>query len=132
MMRSALLAALVFLAAPLPSASGQETPQGSAPPKPVISRPVWRRLPTGSDMARVHPLRAKREKVSGEVVIRCRARKDGHLEGCEIQRETPAGYDFGEAAIKLSTKFVMRKTSYEGTPVAGAVVMIPVRFRSPA
>jgi protein TonB len=105
-------------------------PNAVAPGKPsIITRPDWARLPNASQVNRVYPKRALREKVQGRVTLRCQVTKTGALTGCRVLSETPEGYGFGEAALKLSKMFTMRPKTVDGAPVGGAVVNIPIPFR---
>lgn len=138
MNRSPVLATLVCIAASATSALAQEAPVTSTPapavapaPKPVIGQPVWLRRPTAADFARVYPSNARRNGISGRVVIRCRVNAEGRLERCEIASEDPPGHGFREAAMKLSTRYIMSKATKEGVPVTGALVNIPLLFRPP-
>lgn len=138
MNRSALLAALVCIATSTTGALAQEAPVSSTPapavataPKPVIGQPVWRRRPTAAEFTRAYPSNARRNGISGRAVIRCRVNAEGRLERCEIASEDPPGHGFGEAAIKLSTRFLMSTPTREGVPVTGASVTIPLMFRPP-
>lgn len=141
MKRSVGLATLVCIAtsatgalareAPAPSTLTPSAPAVTMAPKPVIVQPVWLRRPTAGDVARVYPRGARRDGISGRVVIRCRVNSEGRLERCEIASETPSGLGFAEAAIKLSARFIMSTATKEGVPVTGALVNIPLLFRPP-
>ena len=91
-------------------------------------KPEWRKRPSGDDIARTYPQRAKIEKVGGRVVIRCVAKANGVLEQCEVISEEPSGYGFGKAAIKLGASFAMEKFTTDGASVEGATVIIPLVF----
>ena len=40
--------------------------------------------------------------VEGSTVIRCTVREDGHYEHCAVLQETPKGFGFGQAAIRMT------------------------------
>lgn len=105
-----------------------ESPPG-APQRPSgIIRAPWKTLPTGDQINRVYPKRAMQDEAEVRVVLRCIVNEAGKLDSCIIVSETPAGYGFGEAVMKLIKYFSMEKTTADGIPVAGATVTIPLRF----
>lgn len=112
----------------------QSNPAATSPIPPgmkpsIITRPDWARLPSADQVNRVYPKQALREKVQGRVTLRCQVTKTGALTECHVLSETPEGYGFGEAALKLSKMFAMRPQTVDGAPVGGAVVNIPIPFR---
>lgn len=136
MRRSVLFVAVICVTTPLSTAHGQSLTESSAAPAPatassLIGRPDWRQRPTANDVARAYPLRARRQHIDGRATIRCLVKADGRLEQCEVLSESPVDYGFGAAAVELGRRFVMKKTTRDGAPVTGAVVMIPIVFRSP-
>ncbi|NEX94535.1 TonB family protein [Caulobacter sp. 17J65-9] len=104
-----------------------ETKPAVAPP-PVIANPKWISKPTSDQMARWYPLGALEKEVSGRVVMKCRVTATGSVGNCAVTSEDPAGYGFGDAAIKLSKYFKMSPRTVDGAPVEGAEVSIPLRF----
>lgn len=62
-------------------------------------------------------------------MIRCTVAEAGMLTGCDIVSESPAGYEFGQAALDLAPRFRMRTATTGGRSTAGAVVMVPIVFR---
>lgn len=107
-------------------ALAQEAANESATPFAEFN---WARIPTGQDIARFYPPAAERAKVSGSTVISCGITAEGLLIACQVVEETPAGYGFGEAALKMSTIFKLRSTTKGGEPVAGRTVRIPIQMR---
>jgi len=104
---------------------------GKAGAPSIITMPDWRRRPTGNDMARVYPRRAKSKGLSGTAVTSCSVTKDGALAACRTLDEDPAGEGFGEAALKLMSLFQMRPMLKDGQPIDGGTVRIPIRFVLP-
>lgn len=102
-----------------------------SPPPPagtIIHRPDWLVKPSGEDLAEYYPARAARHDISGKATIRCDVMVDGRLDGCMVLEESPTGEHFGDAALKMASKFQMTKPDPNGPP---ASVTIPLVFRPP-
>lgn len=95
---------------------------------PVITRPVWTEKPSLEDLVRYYPAEAKAAKVGGRAAIACTVAADGRLDDCTVIGETPAQYQFGDAALQMSRHFRMQPVSADGTPTAGGKVRIPIAF----
>ena len=100
------------------------------PPPPSIVNPEWLRKPTGEDLTQYYPEAAQREALDGRATISCAVSEAGDVERCSVISESPEGYGFGQAALKLSPLFKMRPKSQDGIPVEGSV-RIPIVFRIP-
>jgi len=114
------MVALVFallLAATEPSAA----PQAVAG---FVTQPVWLKLPNGEDMARYRPEDARE---SGRAVIECAVSDRGLLQSCQVLEETP-GQHYGDAALKVASRFRMGPTDRGGLPTAGRKVRIPLTW----
>lgn len=114
------MVALVFallLAATEPSA---------APPAVAgfVTQPVWLTLPNGDDMARYRPEDARE---SGRAVIECTVSDRGLLQACQVLEETP-GQHYGDAALKVASRFRMGPTDRGGLSTAGRKVRIPLTW----
>jgi TonB family protein len=94
----------------------------------VITRPDWASRPTAQRVAEYYPLAAQGARVSGRAEIRCRVLASGSLESCSVLDESPAGFGFGAAAVKMARWFQMRPKTLDGKPVAGGDVVIPINF----
>lgn len=92
-------------------------------------RPDWLRKPTADQMAEYYPERAQKDEVGGSAVIRCKVGIAGRLNNCEAIKETPEGYGFGQAAVRLSAEFLM--TSPPPELIDQKDVTIPVTFSVP-
>lgn len=53
------------------------------------------------------------------------------MTSCVIIEESPAGYGFGSAALKLSSRFKLKPMERDGVPVSGGTIKIPMRFYLP-
>lgn len=97
----------------------------------VVTNPAWERLPTGDDIAHFYPERAQRKGVSGAATVQCLVSVKGTLTDCRVLTETPAGENFGDAALRLTQFFRMRPKTVDGQPTAAGSVVIPIRFQLP-
>jgi protein TonB len=114
------------------AAQAPEHAEPTGPAAPLkITAPIWRDRATGQDVGRVYPRQALKERLDAAVIVECQVAADGRMAACAVVREEPGGYGFGEAALKLTPKFRMRATLADGTPVAGGVVRLPLRFVGP-
>ncbi len=93
--------------------------------KPADQNPDWLRKPSAEDLDAVWP--AAGRDISGAAAIRCKVTPVGTLINCRVASETPAGKGFGQAALLLSPRFLMRPKIENGRPVEGDVT-IPIRF----
>ena len=93
-------------------------------------KPDWLEKPSADDMEWAYPAHAERHNIEGKAVITCAVGDDGRLSDCQVISETPAGEDFGVAAVALSQKFRMLPPP-EGYAAKPAEVTIPVVFQVP-
>ncbi len=94
----------------------------------VLTNPDWTRIPSGPEVDLLYPVSAQRARVNGRAVIGCQVAASGLLEYCAVIDESPAGFGFGAAALKMSQSFRMRPRTKDGVPVSGAEVNIPINF----
>ncbi|HEX8231770.1 MAG TPA: TonB family protein [Caulobacteraceae bacterium] len=119
-----LLAAAAALAVLPAGASAQTAPR-------TITRPSWAALPTEDEVALSYPRSAFERRVGGEAAMRCQVEAGGALGGCRIVRESPPGEGFGLAVLALAPKFRLKPATADGSPAAGGVITIPLRFTPP-
>lgn len=94
----------------------------------IITRPEWERRPSPRDVDAAYPQRALRMNQTGQAQMRCRVNADGSIRDCVVAAETPPGFGFGQAALRLVPLFKMRPATVDGVPVEGASVNITIRF----
>jgi len=92
--------------------------------------PDWLRRPTPGQSAYVYPVKALMARMDGRVVLSCTAEPTGKLTDCEVIEETPSGYGFGAAALRLKSDMRMMPALKNGKPVA-APVRVPLDFHIP-
>ncbi|THD61391.1 hypothetical protein [Phenylobacterium sp.] len=97
----------------------------------LLQAPVWSAAASFDDLAKAYP--AKGGGAEGLAVDRCRLRRDGGLDGCQVIAESPVGHDFGKAAFALAAKFrVDPKIAAKAPGGAPVSVDLPIRFSPPA
>jgi protein TonB len=105
------------------------SPPAPPAPPPVITQPRWVSQPSAADMAKFYPPQAIDAEMQGRAVIRCKVTISGTLTGCIVVSETPPGYGFGRAAVRLSPYFRMTPRTEDGRAVDGALVDVAIGFR---
>ncbi len=94
---------------------------------------VFSEQPSAEAFAHYYPPRAAAERLDGRVLVECATTADGRLSQCHVLEESPAGYGFGEAAIRLSVLYRLRTATSDGSAlVSGASIRLPITFRAPA
>lgn len=101
----------------------------SLPDNRKLTRPRWVTTLTAEGMALIYPQAAIKAKVlSGRAATTCVVTAEGRLTNCEAARESPAGLDFGAAAIKAASTMRMNPWTKEGDTLDGLTVTVPFQF----
>lgn len=102
--------------------SGPGGPGGSG-----LADPDWTSWPQGEVVEARYPRAAYKAGRGGSVVLRCRERTDGRVDGCRVLSETPPDDGFGRAAVDLSRFFRFRPLRVDGRPTQTSLT-IPYDF----
>lgn len=124
------LGLLAFCAVAAAGMAEAQARPDDAPPK--ITRPDWKRKPTGAIMDSVMPKLAVERGVDGKATLECFVNELGLLRNCKVLSEEPAGYGFGGAALAMAPFFQMTPLLSDGRPVAGGTVTIPIVWKLPS
>ena len=104
-----------------------DTPRAYVGPTDVqtVTSPHWLRTPR--KIALQVARRALERGVNGDVVLDCRVLTSGFLQ-CGVVSETPAGFGFANAALRIAADHQMRPAMRNGAAVEGRYRMrIPFR-----
>jgi hypothetical protein len=99
----------------------------STPPDRSSWPPWAEKAPGQSDLLRVYPKKAKALGATSSVRLACTIRRDRKLD-CVTEWEQHPGEGFGDAALKVSKLYLVRK-SIEPELQPGKIVIVPVRFQ---
>jgi TonB family protein len=86
---------------------------------------------TDAQLAAMAPPRAVAEKVTGEAVLKCAITAQGEFADCIVATEEPAGYGFGDAALKAVLNERVKPEDDKGRPLAGRVISRGFTFLAP-
>jgi TonB family protein len=95
----------------------------------IVGLPDWVRKPTAEEVLNYWPTEAT---AGGRVRLECVVTNRGLMDNCTVSDEAPLGHGLGGAALAMSQIFVMRPMTFDGLPVSGAKVVIPINFEGPA
>lgn len=90
----------------------------------MITRPEWATVPDARQLAHFAPSSWPTGPV--KVVLRCKVSDEGALQGCSVEEESPPGWGWGTAALKMSKYFRMTPEKVNGVPVGDASVTVPI------
>ncbi|MFC5345182.1 energy transducer TonB [Brevundimonas staleyi] len=97
--------------------TGSGTGDGDGPGSGT--RPLILRGASSNDILAFVPPEARRQRRAGRAAVSCVVRADTRLEQCRVLEESPSGFGFGEAAVRVAeAHFRVRP----GTTASGRVV----------
>lgn len=99
-----------------------------AAPAPVITNPVWLARPGAREFERYYPPRALERGREGRVTLDCIVGANGAI-ACAVARETPEGWGFGAAALKIAPSFRLAPRMEDGRATEGGTVRVDLAFR---
>jgi protein TonB len=91
---------------------------------------LFRQRPTGDVVTRYFPREAVEARLDGRAVLLCAIDPGGGLR-CLVQSETPEGWGFGEAALRIGSHFRVAERLPDGRTTAGGALRLPIRFCLP-
>jgi len=87
-----------------PAQMNTGTPPPVSPPGPHYVGGDWK-VPGSAEMSDSYPDRAANDEVEGTVTIDCAVSASGKVTSCDILNESPKGYGFGAATVKLFIRY---------------------------
>lgn len=94
----------------------------------LIAKMPWKQAPSYAETLAAYPAKARTEKKAGFAALDCNITRAGGLSGCNIIREEPRGYGFGQAARSLATRFVGPATDSAGQSLERARTQVSFTF----
>lgn len=94
---------------------------------PLISSRMFIERPNGRDFANLYPPNALASETDGRVTLDCAVRDGGSL-ACDVVSETPAGRGFGDASLKIASRFRVAAQTEDGKSTAGGRIRIPITW----
>ncbi|HTX48254.1 MAG TPA: energy transducer TonB [Caulobacteraceae bacterium] len=95
----------------------------------TVLQPALLSAPTFAQIQAAYPVRALSDGVDGVAILDCFVTDKGRLDACRLYAENPTGYGFGAAALDLAADFTLEPRRFDGDPVGGAEVHVPVPFQ---
>jgi len=132
--RRCSVTACLVLAATSSSLAAQAAPgseQGRPPTDPPrVTHPDIRKWPTPDQISAALPLQARAVATSGYVTVSCRVTAAGTANECRVNQETPTGVGFGNAALTITSLFVLRPKTIDGIAQDDGYITFVVVFPS--
>jgi protein TonB len=89
----------------------------------------WVKTPSARLDPQSWPERALRMEVDGEATLHCAYDAQGILGDCKVMSETPSGYAFGLAAMRMTRRFKLKPVLSDGSPLKPGEITFVVPFR---
>lgn len=109
-----------------PTAIGPEKPSEVINPGPVAPR--WSRFPDSSALAEYYPSKAADAEVEGQATVQCVVLDAAGRVSCVVLSESPGGYGFGAATVRMVQDKGRVDTS-RGDVVKGSILRQTVAWR---
>ncbi len=97
----------------------------------IATKAEWARQVSWEQIYAVHPARAHAANVSGKAVLTCVAARTGKLRSCRVTSETPSGWSFGRAALRLVPDLRVAPRRQNGVVIDNGEVYFTIRFDMP-
>lgn len=98
-----------------------------AAPRPPV-HPRWAQRPSARDLQNAYPAGAQRRNLEGHVTLDCLIGSDLAIR-CRALNETPAGFGFASAALRVAQSFRAAPTLEDGRPAAGERAQVTLVFK---
>lgn len=118
-------------ATPMTTAPAVQGPAVAANADAPVREPAkvrWSARPTADRLEQLYPSRARSNDVSGSATLRCTILPTGRA-ACSVVSETPAGYGFGQAALRAADSLRAAPTLDDGSNSTGAIADVSIRFK---
>ncbi len=89
---------------------------------------VWVTRASAAQFGEAYPQGARRSNLAGRVQLQCVVQSDLRA-SCSILSETPQGYGFGDAALRVARSYRARPTLDDGASAIGARANLNITFR---
>ncbi|KAF0171971.1 MAG: energy transducer TonB [Hyphomonadaceae bacterium] len=97
-------------------------------PAPRITNPRWLSRPGAREFDRFYPPRARERGKEGRVTLDCLVGATGSI-ACGVVSESPEGWGFGDAALKIAPSFRLAPRLEDGRATEGGAVRVDIAFR---
>ncbi|GAA3719045.1 hypothetical protein GCM10022268_29120 [Sphingomonas cynarae] len=103
---------------------------GSGAGRAELAKALWISIPSPRQFEAHWPERARRNRVSGRVMLSCIVPRPGPPRRCRVVSEYPRNLGFGASAMRLSRLFRIQPVT-RGAEVQNLPVIVPITFDVP-
>jgi len=107
------------------------TPALAQSPQQKIVEPQIERAASADELSRYFPDKALRADTAGTVVLKCQVKLNHTLENCEVISESPVGFGFGDAAIKVAANLRVSPRVVDGVAQDASLFSTRINFSYP-